>query len=159
MFRILLATFWQTFMVDRLVCPVLIGLLSRECWFHQLPQRQCGACELWAVVVCELWAVVVCKLLSENIVLIMPTARRFQLRCPCANMRRQRRWSWVSLGHRYGSLEWYPAATKRPWTMRTTPGHPVRLISFTRILDSWEKTFPPQDTLKGTIFFWCDFLQ
>ena len=34
----------------------------------------------------------------------------------------------VSLEHQSGCLERYPAATKRPWTILTTTGRPVRLI-------------------------------
>ena len=43
----MLVDFWwffnKSFMVGYHLCPVLVSLLSRECWFPQLPQRQCGA--------------------------------------------------------------------------------------------------------------------
>ena len=70
MFWRLLATFWQSFMVSHHFCPVLVSLLSRECWFHQLPPK---AVRRICVAQIQMWAVAVCKWLSENIVLIMPT--------------------------------------------------------------------------------------
>ena len=36
------ATNWQTLIVDQHFYSVPVSLLSRECWFPQLPQRQCG---------------------------------------------------------------------------------------------------------------------
>ena len=57
----------------------------------------------------------------------------FHLWCLCANLRWHWRWSIVKPGHRYGCSWQYPAASKHPWTMRTTTGHPVGLISFSPI--------------------------
>ena len=37
-----LATLCETFIVDYHFCPVPVSSLSRQCWFPQLPQRQCG---------------------------------------------------------------------------------------------------------------------
>ena len=68
--RRLLATFWQSFMVGHHFCPVLVSLLSRECWFHQLPQRQCGA---FVLITFSCGPLLFAKSLSENIVLIIPT--------------------------------------------------------------------------------------
>ena len=69
MVRRLLVTFRQNFMVGHHNWPVLASLLSRECWFHQLPQRQF----VWCICVNHPWTVVVCKSLSENIIVITPT--------------------------------------------------------------------------------------
>ena len=40
-------------------------------------------------------------------------------------------------------FEWFTAATKRPWTVGTATGRPIRLISTTMILDAERNLFRP----------------
>ena len=74
----------------------------------------------------------------------------FQFHCLRAHKRRWRRWSWVSLGHLDGRLEWYPAATKRLWTVWAETLHPVRQIISTLIFDDERNLF----LLMGWIWAW-----
>ena len=61
--------------------------------------------------------------------------------CKISNMRRWRRWSGNSLGHRSGCLERCLAVPKCHWTMRTKTGRLLRLTSSTLILDDQRKLF------------------
>ena len=69
------------------------------------------------------WPRTHCRILHET------SADSFNFWSLSANMRRWQRRSGVSLRHRSGCLERYPAATKRPWTLQTKTGCPVRLFS------------------------------
>ena len=58
---------WQSFMVDYHFCPVPPRHLSRECWFPQLPQRQCGT---FVLITFSYKSVDICKLPSQTKVAI-----------------------------------------------------------------------------------------
>ena len=53
-----------------------------------------------------------------------------------------RRWRLAHLGPLVECLEWYPAATKRLWTVRTETQRPICLISPTVIPDTEKNMFP-----------------
>ena len=78
---------------------------------------------------------------THNIYHMRPVLRVPVLVLVCQHARWRRRWSGVSLGHRSGCLEQYPAATKRPWTMQTKTMCPLRLISSTLIMDAERTIF------------------